>query len=229
MHFEIEGFGERLKKAREKNKISRAQMAKKLNMTPQAYGTYELGKREPPVSKLIDICEFLHVSPHELLGYEADTADELTRSIQFLESIGFTIHRYHSSKLEHYQDYFVINSQSFDKSTFPRNIKEFFIISDHRNKNIAHLSRAVIPQTVIDLAHWLLNNETLNQNISALYYQEAFKILPFMGHEIREEIEASYWKNPPAFENKDIPIEEKNKTRRTALLLRYLDIIRGKD
>ncbi|MFV0618739.1 helix-turn-helix domain-containing protein [Megasphaera sp. WILCCON 0056] len=222
-------FKDNLKKYREKSGYTAKAFAKTINIAYTTYLTYENQGREPKFDTLIKIADALHVSIDELLGYKADMADELTRSIQFLESIGFTIHRYHSSKLEHYQDYFVINSQSFDKSTFPRNIKEFFMISDHRNKNIAHLSRAVIPQTVIDLAHWLLNNETLNQNISALYYQEAFKILPFMGHEIREEIEASYWKNPPAFENKDIPIEEKNKTRRTALLLRYLDIIRGKD
>lgn len=91
MYFKIENFGQKLKEARKKNKISRAQMAKKLNMTPQAYGAYELGKREPPVSKLINICEFLHVSPHDLLGYESDTNDELERTIRDIQECGFLV------------------------------------------------------------------------------------------------------------------------------------------
>ncbi|MEF2904643.1 MAG: helix-turn-helix transcriptional regulator [Dialister invisus] len=91
MHFKIENFGQKLKEAREKNKISRAQMAKKLNMTPQAYGAYELGKREPPVSKLIDICEFLHISPHDLLGYETDTTDELEQTLLDIKECGFLV------------------------------------------------------------------------------------------------------------------------------------------
>lgn len=93
MYFKIENFGQKLKEAREKNKISRAQMAKKLNMTPQAYGAYELGKREPPVSKLINICEFLHVSPHDLLGYESDTNDELEKAIKTFEKYGYIVHK----------------------------------------------------------------------------------------------------------------------------------------
>lgn len=91
MHFKIENFGQKLKEAREKNKISRAQMAKKLNMTPQAYGAYELGKREPPISKLIDICEFLHISPHDLLGYETDTTDELEQTLLDIKECGFLV------------------------------------------------------------------------------------------------------------------------------------------
>lgn len=91
MHFKIENFGQKLKEAREKNKISRTQMAKKLNMTPQAYGAYELGKREPPVSKLIDICEFLHISPHDLLGYETDTTDELEQTLLDIKECGFLV------------------------------------------------------------------------------------------------------------------------------------------
>ena len=91
MHFKIENFGQKLKEARGKNKISRAQMAKKLNMTPQAYGAYELGKREPPVSKLIDICEFLHISPHDLLGYETDTTDELEQTLLDIKECGFLV------------------------------------------------------------------------------------------------------------------------------------------
>lgn len=91
MHFKIENFGQKLKEARKKNKISRAQMAKKLNMTPQAYGAYELGKREPPISKLIDICEFLHISPHDLLGYETDTTDELEQTLLDIKECGFLV------------------------------------------------------------------------------------------------------------------------------------------
>ena len=91
MHFKIENFGQKLKEAREKNKISRAQMAKKLNMTPQEYGAYELVKRDPPISKLIDICVFLHISPQDLLGYETDTTDELEQTLLDIKECGFLV------------------------------------------------------------------------------------------------------------------------------------------
>lgn len=91
MPFKINEFGDRLKEAREKMNISRASMAQKLNMTTQAYGAYEIGKREPPISKLIEICDFLQVSPHTLLGYTPGITNDFEEAAHLCESLGIKI------------------------------------------------------------------------------------------------------------------------------------------
>lgn len=62
-------FKDNLKKIRELSGFTRVEMANQLNMTPAAYGAYELGKREPKFTKLCEIAEILHTSIDELLGY----------------------------------------------------------------------------------------------------------------------------------------------------------------
>ena len=62
-------FKDNLKKIRELSGFTRVEMANQLNMTPAAYGAYELGKREPKFTKLCEIAELLHTSIDELLGY----------------------------------------------------------------------------------------------------------------------------------------------------------------
>lgn len=63
-------FKDNLKKIRELSGFTRVEMANQLNMTPAAYGAYELGKREPKFTKLCEIAEILHTSIDELLGYK---------------------------------------------------------------------------------------------------------------------------------------------------------------
>ena len=81
-------FKDNLKAERERNKLTRSEMAKKLNMTPTAYGAYELGKREPKLEKLCDIADILHTSPTQLLGYIPNVLDEAVRD---LEKCGFIV------------------------------------------------------------------------------------------------------------------------------------------
>lgn len=66
------GFPENLKRLRKGAGISRADMAKILCMTENAYGTYERGEREPGIEKLLKIADALHVTTDELLGHEVD-------------------------------------------------------------------------------------------------------------------------------------------------------------
>lgn len=231
-------FKDNLKKYREKSGYTAKAFAKTINIAYTTYLTYENQGREPKFDTLIKIAAALHVSIDELLGYKADMANELTQSIQFLESIGFTINHYHSKQLEKYQDYFVITSNSFDERDLLPKIKKDWqakglVIRDFpkysKNKHDIHTSRAVIPQTIIDMANWLITNETLKKNVNALYYQEAFKMLPFMGDEIKEDLEAHYWKAPPPSENEDASMEKKAQDRRKTLDARYIMLIHGKD
>lgn len=62
-------FKDNLKKVRELSGLTRVEIAKQLNMTPAAYGAYELGKREPKFDKLCEIADLLHTSIDDLLGY----------------------------------------------------------------------------------------------------------------------------------------------------------------
>lgn len=63
-------FKDNLKKVRELSGLTRVEIAKRLNMTPAAYGAYELGKREPKFDKLCEIADLLHTSIDDLLGYK---------------------------------------------------------------------------------------------------------------------------------------------------------------
>ena len=55
-------------------------------MTPQAYGNYENGEREPKLDILIKIAAALHVSVDDLLGYKVDEYESWAASLM---SFGF--------------------------------------------------------------------------------------------------------------------------------------------
>lgn len=55
-------------------------------MTPQAYGNYENGEREPKLDILIKIAAALHVSVDDLLGYKVDEYENRAASLM---SFGF--------------------------------------------------------------------------------------------------------------------------------------------
>ena len=63
-------FAERLKQSRQEKKITQAQMANKLGITVGAYQFYELARREPNITRLIQISTILDVTPNFLLGFE---------------------------------------------------------------------------------------------------------------------------------------------------------------
>lgn len=57
-------------------------------MTPQAYGNYENGEREPKLDILIKLAAALHVSVDDLLGYQVD---EYENKAAVLMSFGFDL------------------------------------------------------------------------------------------------------------------------------------------
>lgn len=81
-------FAENLKRLRENNHLSKSDMAKKLDITPSAYGAYELKRREPSFDMLCKIADALHVSTDELLGHEVD---ELEKCKSFVCKAGWEI------------------------------------------------------------------------------------------------------------------------------------------
>lgn len=82
------GFAENLKRLRKEKGISRAEIAKTLNMTENAFGTYERGEREPPIEKLCRIADTLHVTTDELLGHKLDKYETM---YSYLQNMGATI------------------------------------------------------------------------------------------------------------------------------------------
>lgn len=58
----------RLREFRTMNGLSQTDMAKKLNITRQAYNHYETGRRTPPLSVLLDIGKILDIDIATLSG-----------------------------------------------------------------------------------------------------------------------------------------------------------------
>lgn len=52
-------FGKYIKERRTRKGLSQVDMAKRLNISQQAYGRYELGAREPSLQTALDIAELL--------------------------------------------------------------------------------------------------------------------------------------------------------------------------
>lgn len=63
-------FGERLKQARERAGLSRKDLGDAINITPNAYGLYETGKRDATTTYLIRLANKLNVSADWLIGLE---------------------------------------------------------------------------------------------------------------------------------------------------------------
>lgn len=86
-------FKGNLKRLRESRGLTRVEIAKRLNMTPAAYGAYELGKREPKFDKLCEIADLLHASIDDLLGYvphnDANRIAKIVIEMANGETIGF--------------------------------------------------------------------------------------------------------------------------------------------
>ena len=67
----------RIKKVREKNKISQAKLADFLNITQQAVSAYEKEEREPNIDTLNKIADYFNVTVDYLLG-RTDTPNTVT-------------------------------------------------------------------------------------------------------------------------------------------------------
>lgn len=65
-------WAQRIKDLRLQNNLTQSDVAKVLNITQASYGMYELGKRQLPVDKLVDIAKFYHVSADYVTGITDD-------------------------------------------------------------------------------------------------------------------------------------------------------------
>ena len=70
-------FAERLKKLRKQVKLTQAQIAEKLNISQQAYASWEHGSKKPTQENLVKIAQVLNVSVDYLVGNSKDKSDEL--------------------------------------------------------------------------------------------------------------------------------------------------------
>ena len=59
-----------LRNLRKQKKITQAQIAEYLNLSPVGYGNYETGKTEPNVETLIKIADFYGVSVDYVVGHD---------------------------------------------------------------------------------------------------------------------------------------------------------------
>ena len=64
----MEGFGERLVKARKKLGLTQKQLAKQLDITPTRLNYWEKDKREPNLLRFSQIVKLLNADANELLG-----------------------------------------------------------------------------------------------------------------------------------------------------------------
>lgn len=69
-------FSDTLKILREKNNLSRREIAYKIGVTTSAYTNYEAGYREPNYELLVKISKALDVSTDELLGNTSTSPEE---------------------------------------------------------------------------------------------------------------------------------------------------------
>ena len=70
-------FAERLKTLRKQVKLTQAQIAEKLDISQQAYASWERGVKKPTQENLIKIVQILNVSVDYLVVNSDNTDDEL--------------------------------------------------------------------------------------------------------------------------------------------------------
>jgi len=70
INFSAEIIGERIRTAREKNKLTNAQLAKSLDVTHSSVSTWECGRAYPSTKNLFLLAQTLGVSAGYLLGLE---------------------------------------------------------------------------------------------------------------------------------------------------------------
>lgn len=70
-------FAERLKTLRKQEKLTQAQIANELDISQQAYASWERGVKRPTQENLVKIAQVLNVSVDYLVGNSEDNSDEL--------------------------------------------------------------------------------------------------------------------------------------------------------
>ena len=65
-----------LKYLRRLKNLSQQDLAGYLNVTPQAYGNYETGRRQIDIDTLRKLAEFYHVTTDYILGFKLDDGNQ---------------------------------------------------------------------------------------------------------------------------------------------------------
>lgn len=69
-------FAERLKTLRKQVKLTQTQIAEKLNISQQAYASWERGAKKPTQENLVKIAQILNVTVDYLVGNSEEQPDE---------------------------------------------------------------------------------------------------------------------------------------------------------
>ena len=77
-------FAERLKKLRKQVKLTQAQIAKKLDISQQAYASWERGAKKPTQENLVKIAQVLNVSVDYLVGNSEEKKEDELDNVEFL-------------------------------------------------------------------------------------------------------------------------------------------------
>lgn len=78
-------FAERLKTLRKQVKLTQAQIAEKLNISQQAYASWERGVKKPTQENLVKIAQVLNVTVDYLVGNsDEEFANNKLEDIEFL-------------------------------------------------------------------------------------------------------------------------------------------------
>ena len=70
-------FAERLKTLRKQIKLTQAQIAKKLDISQQAYASWERGVKKPTQENLVKIAQVLNVTVDYLVGNSEEKSNDL--------------------------------------------------------------------------------------------------------------------------------------------------------
>ncbi|MGO4888025.1 helix-turn-helix domain-containing protein [Anaerobacillus sp. MEB173] len=83
-------FSEILKSLRMERNLTKKAISDYLEITPQAYGHYENGKREPDFKTLIKLADFFNVPVDFLVGRKYEDLVEDHETIFFINAKGLT-------------------------------------------------------------------------------------------------------------------------------------------
>lgn len=91
-------IADRIKFLREKNSLTQASLAKKLNVTRSSVNAWEMGISVPSTALIVDIAKLFHVSTDYLLGIKATVALDISGLNEEETLIVYELVRYFKSK-----------------------------------------------------------------------------------------------------------------------------------
>ena len=153
-------IGETLKELRNKQGLKQKEMAAILNITDKAYSSYETGYTLPPLEKIFILCEFFHVSPDTLLGF--DKIPPLQLCISEVHACGIACEDKQDGFVECHID------DDFDKMTARLSYEIFIRIANKAKKeaNKFYVRELNEDFSYYMVRHCLKNKETIIEHVS---------------------------------------------------------------